>query len=83
MSSLHNGSGYYGLRDEDNDTLSREHFRTVMAGGGDTTAVFSRTGYLGFVKKSDKPDKNGGWQCVVSLHVCVYVCVCLHSYTCM
>ncbi|KAL5489570.1 hypothetical protein EMCRGX_G018679 [Ephydatia muelleri] len=59
VSSLHNGSGYYGLRDEDNDTLSREHFRAVMAGGGDTTAVFARTGYLGFVKKSDKPDKNG------------------------
>lgn len=48
-----------------------------MAGGGDTTAVFARTGYLGFVKKSDKPDKNGGWLCVVCLFmhvVCVHAC---------
>ena len=60
MSSPHNGSGYYGLKDEINDALSREHFKTVVQGGGDTSVHYARTGYLGFMMKSEKTDRQGG-----------------------
>ena len=32
MSSPHNGSGYYGLKEEINDALSHEHFRATLSG---------------------------------------------------
>ena len=55
--SPHNASGYYGLRDEINDALSLEHFRASLNGSGDK---YARTGYLGFMMKSDKVARNGG-----------------------
>ena len=60
MSSPHNGSGYYGLKEEINDALSREHFRATLSGAGDTSVQYARTGYLGFMMKSDKTDRTGG-----------------------
>jgi len=59
VSSPHNGSGYYGLKEEINDALSREHFRTTLSGAGDTSVQYGRTGYLGFMMKSDKTDRTG------------------------
>ena len=55
--SPHNASGYYGLRDEINDALSLEHFRATLNGSGDK---YARTGYLGFMMKSEKKARNGG-----------------------
>ena len=55
--SPHNGSGYYGLREEINDALSLEHFQATLSGSGDK---YARTGYLGFMMKSDKTDRTGG-----------------------
>ena len=60
VSSPHNGSGYYGLKEAVNDTLTEEHFRAKLAGGGDTGTEYARTGYLGFMSKSDKTDSTGG-----------------------
>jgi len=57
VSSPHNGSGYYGLGQETNDRLSVEHFQaTIMS---DPSTVYARTGYLGFIKKSDKTAPDG------------------------
>ena len=61
MNSPHNGSGYYGLKERINDSLSREHFKATLAGGGDVTTEYARTGYQGFMLKSDKTDQKGGW----------------------
>ena len=75
MSSPHNGSGYYGLKEEINDALSREHFRATLSGAGDTSVQYARTGYLGFMMKSDKTDRTGGegWLHVGSCaHKCMY-----------
>ena len=74
MCSPHNASGYYGLRDEINDALSLEHFRASLNGSGDK---YARTGYLGFMMKSDKVARNGG----ESGCVCVCVCVCVRKIT--
>lgn len=60
MSSSHNGSGFYGLKEEVNDSLSREYFHVRLSGGGDTSVNYARTGYLGFLMKSDYVDQRGG-----------------------
>ena len=54
--SPHNASGYCGLRDEINDALSLEHFHASLAGSADRCA---RTGYLGFMMKSEKASRDG------------------------
>lgn len=59
VNSPHNGSGYYGLKERINDSLSRDHFKATLAGGGDVTTEYARTGYQGFMLKSDKTDQNG------------------------
>ena len=56
VSSPHNGIGYYGLREEISDTLSREHFQATVAVAGDTSITYARTGYLGFMTKADRGD---------------------------
>ncbi len=56
VSSPHNGIGYYGLRDEISDTLSREHFQAIMEGARDPSVTYARTGYLGFMTKADRGD---------------------------
>ena len=68
VSSPHNASGYYGLKEEINDALSKEHFHATLSGAGDTSVVYARTGYLGFMIKSEDNAKSKG--------VCVCVCVC-------
>ena len=57
MCSPHNATSYYGLREEINDALSLEHFQASLAG---STDKYARTGYLGFMMKSDKTFRNGG-----------------------
>ena len=44
VSSPHNGSGFYGLKDEINDSLSQDHFQSMLAGGADLTSKYARTG---------------------------------------
>lgn len=59
VSSPHNGIGYYGLKEEIGDALSREHFAATVSGAGDASITYARTGYLGFMSKSDKLDRTG------------------------
>ncbi|XP_062518678.1 disco-interacting protein 2 homolog C-like [Corticium candelabrum] len=55
VSSPHNGSGYYGLSADINDALTKDHFAARLSDG----SVYARTGYLGFIKHSDKPAADG------------------------
>ena len=57
VSSGHNGTGYYGLGEEMNDAVSLEHFHATS--NSDPGVVYARTGYLGFMQKSDKPNQDG------------------------
>jgi len=56
VSSPHNGSGYYGLGNS-NDQLSADHFQSNII--PDPSTMYARTGYLGFIKKSDKTAPDG------------------------
>ena len=75
VSSPHNGSGYYGLKDEINDALSREHFKARVQGSGDSAVEYARTGYLGFMMKSST--KKTGGKKTLPAYGCVCVCACL------
>lgn len=57
VSSGHNGTGYYGLGEEMNDAVSFEHFHATS--NTDPGVVYARTGYLGFMQKTDKPKQDG------------------------
>lgn len=59
VSCPHNGLGYYGLKEQVGDALSREHFAATLSGAGDTSCSYARTGYLGFMSKSDKIGRSG------------------------
>jgi hypothetical protein len=60
VNSPTNGSGYYGLKRE-NDSLSIEHFKATLAGGsGDLSVEFARTGYLGVLMKPERSDDRTG-----------------------
>ena len=59
VSCPHNGLGYYGLKEEVGDALSREHFAATLSGAGNTSCTYARTGYLGFMSKSDKVGRSG------------------------
>ena len=60
MSSPHNGSGYYGLNEKVNDSLTKDHFKSRLNSGGDLAVEFARTGYLGFMLKSERANTLGG-----------------------
>lgn len=60
VSSPHNASGYYGLKEEINDALSKEHFQATLSGAGDTSIQYARTGYLGFMIKAEDNAKSKG-----------------------
>lgn len=65
VSSPHNASGYYGLKEEINDALSKEHFQATLSGAGDTSVQYARTGYLGFmIKAEDNAKSKGLFECV-------------------
>ncbi|CAB4006128.1 disco-interacting 2-like isoform X1 [Paramuricea clavata] len=54
--SGHNGTGYFNTTGD--DLLSSEHFQAQLL-TGDTTTRFARTGYLGFIKRTDYTQTDG------------------------
>lgn len=56
--SAHNGSGYYSGYGE--EVLQSDHFNSRLS-FGDTQTVWARTGYLGFLRRTELTDANGGW----------------------
>uniref|UniRef100_A0A3B3I744 Disco interacting protein 2 homolog C n=1 Tax=Oryzias latipes TaxID=8090 RepID=A0A3B3I744_ORYLA len=54
--SAHNGSGYYSGYGE--EVLQSDHFNSRLS-FGDTQTVWARTGYLGFLRRTELTDAHG------------------------
>ncbi|XP_034001484.1 disco-interacting protein 2 homolog C-like [Trematomus bernacchii] len=54
--SAHNGSGYYSGYGE--EVLQSDHFNSRLS-FGDTQTTWARTGYLGFLRRTELTDANG------------------------
>lgn len=61
MSSPHNATGYYTVYGE--EALHADHFSTRLS-FGDTQTVWARTGYLGFLRRTELTDASGGTVCI-------------------
>lgn len=57
MSSPHNATGYYTVYGE--EALHADHF-TARLSFGDTQTIWARTGYLGFLRRTELTDASGG-----------------------
>ena len=57
VSSPHNATGYYTVYGE--EALHADHFSTKLS-FGDTQTVWARTGYLGFLRRTELTDACGG-----------------------
>uniref|UniRef100_A0A669B3B3 Disco interacting A n=1 Tax=Oreochromis niloticus TaxID=8128 RepID=A0A669B3B3_ORENI len=56
VSSPHNATGYYTVYGE--EALHADHFNTKLS-FGDTQTVWARTGYLGFLRRTELTDASG------------------------
>ncbi|MBN3295176.1 DIP2A protein, partial [Amia calva] len=56
VSSPHNATGYYTVYGE--EALHADHFSTKLS-FGDTQTVWARTGYLGFLRRTELTDASG------------------------
>ncbi|XP_067863947.1 disco-interacting protein 2 homolog C isoform X1 [Heptranchias perlo] len=54
--SAHNASGYFTIYGD--ESLQSDHFNSRLS-FGDTQTVWARTGYLGFLRRTDLTDANG------------------------
>lgn len=60
VASQHNGSGYFNV--SAGDHLTEEHFTAMLANDKDGNRLqYARTGYLGFVKRTELTQTDGGW----------------------
>ena len=57
VSSAHSASGYYTIYGE--ESLQADHFNTRLSFGEPHT-LWARTGYLGFIKRTELLDASGG-----------------------
>ncbi|KAE8580640.1 hypothetical protein XENTR_v10024494 [Xenopus tropicalis] len=57
ISSPHNANGYYTVYGE--EALHADHFNARLS-FGDTQTVWARTGYLGFLRRTELTDASGG-----------------------
>ena len=57
VSSPHNATGYYTVYGE--EALHTDHFNTRLC-FGDTVTNWARTGYLGFLRRTELTDASGG-----------------------
>lgn len=55
--SAHNASGYFTIYGD--ESLQSDHFSSRLS-FGDTQTVWARTGYLGFLRRTELTDANGG-----------------------
>lgn len=67
VQSAHNSSGYFtALGEEQNNEHNSQHFNARLS-TGDTSAVYARTGYLGFLRRTNCVQADG------QLHDAIYV----------
>lgn len=55
--SAHNASGYFTVYGD--ESLQSDHFSSRLS-FGDTQTIWARTGYLGFLRRTELTDANGG-----------------------
>lgn len=55
--SAHNASGYFTIYGD--ESLQSDHFNSRLS-FGDTQTIWARTGYLGFLRRTELTDANGG-----------------------
>ncbi|KAK6490235.1 disco-interacting protein 2-like protein C isoform X4 [Huso huso] len=55
--SAHNSSGYFTIYGE--ESLQSDHFNSHLS-FGDTQTIWARTGYLGFLRRTELTDASGG-----------------------
>ena len=80
MNSPHTASGYYTIYGE--ESLQADHFNTKLS-FGDPQTLWARTGYLGFVKRTELLDASGGKQTLMqSKIISVNTFVCSHISLC-
>ena len=58
MQSPHNASGYYTIYGD--DSSYQDHFNARLVTGS-TGEVYARTGYLGFLRRTEAIGSDGGW----------------------
>lgn len=68
--SGHNASGYFTVYGD--EALQSDHFTSRLS-FGDTQTIWARTGYLGFLRRTELTDASGGKPCVTTK--CTY-----HAY---
>ncbi|XP_048477113.1 disco-interacting protein 2 homolog B-A-like [Rhincodon typus] len=56
VTSAHNSSGYYAI--DGDESLQADHFNTRLS-FGDVQTLWARTGYLGFVRRTELTDASG------------------------
>ena len=66
MASQHNGSGYFNVTDDDH--LTEEHFNAKLA-TGDMDIKYARTGYLGFIKRTELTQTDGGENFIAGMNI--------------
>ena len=87
MSSPHNATGYYTVYGE--EALHADHFNTKLS-FGDTQTMWARTGYLGFLRRTELTDASGGENALkifylITLYflilsdITVTLCVCVRA----
>ena len=64
VSSPHNATGYYTIYGD--DSLHPDHFDAHLA-TGDTQTSYARTGYLGFVRRTELTQSDGGMVVIVDM----------------
>lgn len=69
--SSQNASGYFSVFGEENVRL--DHFSSRLS-FGDTQTVWARTGYLGFLRRTELTDASGG-ECIVLRYILTYILV--------
>lgn len=57
MHSGHNASGYFTVYGD--EALQSDHFSSRLS-FGDTQTIWARTGYLGFLRRTELTDASGG-----------------------
>ena len=62
VNSPHNGSGYF-MTGEDSQSEDRFNAKLTTGGLGETGVTYARTGYLGFIKRTDFTQTDGGGMC--------------------
>uniref|UniRef100_A0A671PXY4 Disco-interacting protein 2 homolog C-like n=1 Tax=Sinocyclocheilus anshuiensis TaxID=1608454 RepID=A0A671PXY4_9TELE len=63
----HNGSGYFTVYGD--EALQSDHFNSHLS-FGDTQTVWARTGYLGFLRRTELTDASGGDHASLVLFIC-------------